>query len=189
VYNYLRVEKDEDRIMVKRIGSINALVSWDNWVVIANPSEVMAHEDKTIVEIHGNLKVTEASFTKVMSDSKVTLEYYVTGEDVVIEMKPLLLYDGASCNVRWKVKSRNLRLIETVVLGRTHHGEVFRKGSLRSVTEVMDQDGMLKVYDTMEIVDQAWMDPNFAGGNVIKTIIDMKNGEPEVIRSVERWYS
>ncbi len=169
-----------------RSGTVNALVSWDGWVVIANPAEVMAHEDETLVEALGSLKLTEASFTKVMQGSHVKLRYVLEGERMMAMMKPLLLYDGAECEVSIKARSDSLFLQETIMLGRRYHGEEFTRGRIRSVTEVRNSKGKLIVYDTMEIKGSEWKDPNFLGGDLVRTTINVKDGEAEVKREIER---
>ncbi|WP_054846181.1 urease accessory protein UreD [Sulfuracidifex tepidarius] len=139
--NYLRVEGEDGRVKVTRKGTVNALTSWDGWVIVANPAEVMAHEDELVVEAVGRMKLTEASFTKVMKDSHVRISYVLEGEGMEVVMRPLLLYDGANCEVTVKARSDNLLLQETIILGRRYHGEEFTRGKVRSVTEVRNSRG------------------------------------------------
>ncbi len=182
--SYLRIDGTKGGIKVRRMGTVNALTSWDGWIVIANPAEVLAHSDELVIEAIGTLRLTEASFTKVMSGADAKIRYEMEGENMEIVLKPLLLYDGASCNVNLRIKSSNFHLDETVVLGRTHHGERFRRGKLKSLTEVRDRNGKLIVYDPLEIEGERWMNPNFMGSNTIRTLITVREGEPSVIRMI-----
>ncbi|WP_156303786.1 hypothetical protein [Sulfuracidifex tepidarius] len=42
------------------------------------------------------------------------------------------------------------------------------------------------VYDTMEIKGEEWRDPNFLGGDAVKTTISVVDGEAEVRREINR---
>lgn len=184
MHNLLQVRANELGIYVKRDGAFNVMKVANNTLMIANPSEVLAHDDqvKVDMDLEGDYQVTDQAFSKVISNSNVVLDYSVASKgNLLFVPKPILFYNGA----RAKISSiftiaGSARIVEVYVLGRSGYGETFSNGKISSVTKIYSEKQKLLAYDTFAVENLSWQDSTIMGENCLLTCYDVKNGMVDV---------
>ena len=165
----------EDGVL-KRSGPIS-LFQADGYLIIANPSEVLAHEDELVIKIKGKfLKVTDQAYTKILKRSNVKISVEIEGEEVYYYPHPTLFYDlsGARINTRIKV-GRKARIVEAFILGRRGSNEEFTDGDILAITEVFYRDRLL-IYDVFR-GDKSYKSKNIMGKEALLTVYEVYDGE------------
>ncbi|MEM0290150.1 MAG: urease accessory protein UreD [Metallosphaera sp.] len=143
--------------IVKKSGSLNAFISHDN-VIIANPSEVLAHDDELRVFIKtNNKKITDQAYTKILSNSDVKLEYVIEGSFLTFKTHPILFYNRAKAEIEnvFFVKDKAI-IIESYALGREAHGEKFKEGKIRAKTLIYYNSKLL-VFDVYRVTGLSYL--------------------------------
>ncbi|MEJ2776106.1 hypothetical protein DDW09_03030 [Sulfolobus sp. SCGC AB-777_L09] len=133
--------------IITRKGALNAYWS-DGLLIIANPSEVLAHEDEVKIIIRGdNVKVTDQAYTKILSRSNVKIYTEVIGDEVDFLPHPVIFYDGSNAYIENIIRvEKRARVLEGFILGRGGHGEVFNQGNVKAVTKIYFKDKLI-IYD------------------------------------------
>ena len=132
---------------VTRRGAINAYWS-DGLLIIANPSEVLAHEDEIKIIIKADkVKVTDQAYTKILKKSNVKIYTEVIAEEVDFLPHPIIFYDSSNAYIENVIRvEKGARVLEGFILGRGGHGEVFSQGNVKAVTKIYFKNRLL-IYD------------------------------------------
>ncbi len=169
---------------IYRKGTLNAY-RIGKIIILANPSEVLAHDDEIIIKIiaKNNEIITDQGYTKILSKSEVKISVEIEGNFSYIP-HPLLFYNEANAEIHnvFKVDKEAL-IIEAYTLGREGHKEVYKKGKIRAVTEVYS-GGELMIYDVFRVNDDDYMNPYVMGNNSLLNIYHVKGKEFEVNRKI-----
>ena len=184
MHNILSVRANELGIYVKRSGAFSIMKVADNTLIIANPSEVLAHDDqvKVDMDLTGDYKLTDQAFSKVISNSNITLDYSVSSKgNLLFVPKPILFYNNARAKISNTFTiSGSARIVEVYILGRSGHGEKFANGKISSVTKIYSEKRELIAYDTFAVEDLSWQDSTLMGENCLLTSYDVENGKVDV---------
>jgi urease accessory protein UreH len=183
VHSSLYLEGSDTGLYVSRSGVLNALLVEKNSVIIANPSEVLAHDDSFEINItlKGNFQVTDQAYTKILSDSHVKLKYSITSSGSLSFLpKPILIYDDSYSEMVYEFHiDGSARIIETCALGRSGHGEIFQTGKVRSITKIYSRQKLIAT-DVLLIEDASWKNSNVMGRNCLLTRYDVNNETVDV---------
>lgn len=136
---------------------MNAFILHDK-IIIANPSEVLAHDDELRVFIKiNNKKITDQAYTKILSNSNVRLEYVIEGSFFTFKTHPILFYNKAKAEIEnvFFVKDK-ATIIESYALGREAHGEKFKEGKIKAKTLIYYNSKLL-VFDVYRVTDLSYL--------------------------------
>ncbi|BCU71618.1 urease accessory protein UreD [Stygiolobus caldivivus] len=165
-----------DENMIKRNGPLN-IFSCNTYLVVTNPSEVLAHEDELIVKISGrDLKITDQAYTKILRKSNVKIVVEVTGDKVDYFPHPIIFYNSSRARLYTKVVVRErAKIIEAYILGRKGSMEEFVEGDILAITEVFYGDKLL-IYDVFR-GDGYYKSRNIMGKEALLTVYEVEDGE------------
>lgn len=168
------LEYEDGKIV--RSGPVNLLYS-GGYLVIVNPSEVLAHEDELTVKIQGKkMRITDQAYTKIlkMSDVKVTIN--IDGDEVDYFPHPVIFYNLSRARIHTRINVRKRgRVVEAFILGRTGSMEEFTEGDALAVTEVYFKDRLL-IYDVFR-GDKSYKSKNIMGKEALLAVYEIENGE------------
>ncbi|AWR98437.1 urease accessory protein UreD [Metallosphaera hakonensis] len=175
--NCLNVEDRGNRLVVVRTGTLNALLVRD-MVILVNPSEVLVGEDRIEQEIQVKGKVvTDQAYTKVLSDSKVTITSRISLENSLFFPHPILVYNGGGLDMEsYFHVTGKAKVVEAIVLGRIGSGERFQRGKIRVITKIWSGDELL-IYDVFRVNDGDYLDPNVLGKEGLLTTYSIEGKE------------
>lgn len=168
------LEYEDGKIV--RSGPVNLLYS-GGYLVIVNPSEVLAHEDELTVKIQGKkLRITDQAYTKIlkMSDVKVTIN--IDGDEVDYFPHPVIFYNLSRARIHTRINVRKRgRVVEAFILGRTGSMEEFTEGDALAVTEIYFKDRLL-IYDVFR-GDKSYKSKNIMGKEALLAVYEIEDGE------------
>lgn len=171
--NYLKVRSDGSGTIVERSGVLGVMEVGDV-LILTNPSEVLAHDDKLVYHIDVKDKmVTDQSYMKVLRGSHARLHYSVSLKESSFVPHPVIVYNGGNLIMEshFTVRGR-ARIVEAFLLGRKGSGEKFLKGNVRALTTVRNEERTL-IYDVFRVEDSDYMDPNVMGKEGLITVYEI----------------
>lgn len=188
MFNSLTVVGDERGIYVRRVGVIGINEIGRNVLMIANPSEVLAHDDVTEIrmDLKGDFTVTDQAYTKVLSGSSVTLKVSISCDGTLRFLpNPILFYDNSRARLECTFRLRGkARIKETYILGRAGHGESFNRGDLHSTVKIFSAEELV-VHDLFRAVDDSWRERYVMGRNCLTTSYSLDgDGVPRVEKRI-----
>ncbi|BDC18875.1 hypothetical protein HS5_17650 [Acidianus sp. HS-5] len=169
---------------IYRKGTLNAY-RIGKTIILANPSEVLAHDDEINIKIlaKDDEVITDQGYTKILSKSSVRINVEVEGNFSYIP-HPILFYNEANAEIRSQFKvDKEALIIEAFTLGREGHGEVYKKGKIKAVTEVYS-GGELIIYDVFRVNNDDYISPYIMGNNSLLNIYKVRGKEFDVERKI-----
>lgn len=168
----------KDKI-IKRSGPLSYIES-EGLGIIVNPSEVLANEDEINVNIEGKeLIITDQSYTKILSNSNVKINYLVSANLLFFFPHPTIFYNNSNVEIYNEIRvGKFAKIVEAYILGRKGHGEDFNKGNIRIITKVYYKDKLL-IYDVFRVKDESYKNKNIMGSEALLSVYEVKNGEYE----------
>lgn len=181
MFSWLNLRMKGGNLYVSRKGPIWAFkVNVDKEIVIAYPPEVLANNDRLIVEaeIEGDYTLSDQAFTKVASDSNVTIKYSTScNGSLKFIPHPVLVYNRGNLNMEIDIRTTgDLNVLEVFRLGRRGSGEVYNNGLVTSLFRIFYRDELV-VYDVFRVRDSSWMDDNIMGHRGLATCYTLKDGQ------------
>ena len=162
---------------VLRRGGPISLLEAGGYLIIVNPSEVLAHEDEITIRIKGGrVRVTDQAYTKVLKGSRVRISVEIEGDEVYYYPHPLLFFDRSGARIRTKVRAlKRARVVEAYILGRRGSNEEFAEGDILATTEIYYGDKLL-IYDVFR-GDKSYRSVNVMGKEALLTVYEVSEGE------------
>jgi len=168
------LEYEDGKIV--RSGPVNLLYS-GGYLVIVNPSEVLAHEDELTVKIQGKkMRITDQAYTKILKMSNVKVTINIDGDEVDYFPHPVIFYNLSRARIHTRINVRKRgRVVEAFILGRTGSMEEFTEGDALAVTEVYFKDRLL-IYDVFR-GDKSYKSKNIMGKEALLAVYEIEDGE------------
>lgn len=168
------LEYEDGKIV--RSGPVNLLYS-GGYLVIVNPSEVLAHEDELTVKIQGKkIRITDQAYTKILKMSNVKVTISIDGDEVDYFPHPVIFYNLSRARIHTRINVRKRgRVVEAFILGRTGSMEEFTEGDALAVTEVYFKDRLL-IYDVFR-GDKSYKSKNIMGKEALLAVYEIEDGE------------
>ncbi|BDB98664.1 urease accessory protein UreD [Saccharolobus caldissimus] len=174
---YLKVDAFSGWIKVIRRGQLNAY-KINDIIIIANPSEVLAHDDELTINVSGeNFTLTDQSYTKILTNSNVKVEVNVNAKRLFYYPHPIIFYNKSNASIRTTINVIEYgKIVEGFILGRGGHNEDFTEGNVKAVTEIYNGDSLL-IYDVFRIRNENYKSPNVMGKPGIISVFEIKSKE------------
>ena len=180
---YLEINNYDNKFYIFKEGPLGAF-KVNKTIYIVNPSEVLANNDNIEIKIATDEgKITDQAYTKIISKSIVNLRISISGSFSYIP-HPILFYNKANAEINneFYVSDKAI-IIESYILGRKGHGEIFREGKIKSITKIFSRN-RLKIFDIFKVKNEDYRNPNLMGKECIINIYKIENDEVDIDKRI-----